>query len=169
MTSTSNGDHSHASITVIVTAAARTVPLADGISEADCERERGDTNEQSHPRQRTGTGRCFLPGPSAIDGNNNSEQGSKKRTCAWKIPPKLGVCKNRIVTDVTFVCATAGYEDAWSLFLLPSREATAAAVGSPSPTPPFFRRGGLRRTSRSCAASPSWPPLSFPYRRAQFA
>jgi hypothetical protein len=42
---------SSGSITVVVTAAARArLPLADDISEAEYECERGDANEQSHAR-----------------------------------------------------------------------------------------------------------------------
>src|SRR5262249_4704291 len=48
------------SISVVVTAAAHTSPLADGISEAECECEGGDANEQSHSRQHIGTAQCFL-------------------------------------------------------------------------------------------------------------
>jgi len=63
---------------VVVTAAAHTVPLPDGISEAECECEGGDANEQSHSRQRIGTAQCFLYATTAnFYGNNISEQGSE--------------------------------------------------------------------------------------------
>jgi hypothetical protein len=66
------------SITVVVTAVAHTVPLADGISEAEYEREGSDPDEQFHAKQRIGTAHCFLLGCRDFCGNQISELGSKK-------------------------------------------------------------------------------------------
>jgi len=80
---------------VVVTAAAHTVSLADGISEAEYECEGGDANEQSHSRQRIGTAQCFLSDHREFLREPHSEQGSKKRTCAHSVenPAQIGCVK----------------------------------------------------------------------------
>jgi len=134
---------------VIVTAAAHTVPLADGISEAECECEGGDANEQSHPKT-THPNRALFPTRAAVissgTASRNKVPKNEPARILWKIPRKLGVQKSNSDSRHIRMC-DGRLRRAWSLFLLPSREATTAAVSSPSLTPPFFRRGEYREVA----------------------
>ena len=81
------------SITVVVTPAAHTVPLADGISEADYERERGDANEPFHFKTTHRNRALFPIGPPRFLRNHISTRFQKRtravvlrsRNGAWQV------------------------------------------------------------------------------------
>lgn len=92
-----NPSRVHASIVVIVTAAAHTLLLPEDVSRPDNECERSDANEQCHLRQRIRVTRCFFEARHSwlIIRGTHVEQ----RSAAWY---RLLAAAIRIVESASF-------------------------------------------------------------------